>query len=151
MVCYAFTAFGKAAIKQKKLHPDTFVQLAKQLAYHKMHKRYGLVLNRAMLMVEVCEVKLSLLALHRPGSCYETATTRTFYHGRTETMRPCTQESVNWCKAMMDPTCDVSAVLSGPRFSRGIGLLLKCCRGLDFLSAGSGRPILHANYMNIFK
>lgn len=83
MVCYAFTAFGKAAIKQKKLHPDTFVQLAKQLAYHKMHKR--------------------------PGSCYETATTRTFYHGRTETMRPCTQESVNWCKAMMDPTCDVDA------------------------------------------
>uniref|UniRef100_A0A8C2Z1M0 Peroxisomal carnitine O-octanoyltransferase n=1 Tax=Cyclopterus lumpus TaxID=8103 RepID=A0A8C2Z1M0_CYCLU len=82
MVCYAFTAFGKAAIKQKKLHPDTFVQLAKQLAYQKMHKR--------------------------PGSCYETAMTRMFYHGRTETMRPCTQEAVNWCNAMMDPTCDVS-------------------------------------------
>uniref|UniRef100_A0A8C2X403 Peroxisomal carnitine O-octanoyltransferase n=1 Tax=Cyclopterus lumpus TaxID=8103 RepID=A0A8C2X403_CYCLU len=81
MVCYAFTAFGKAAIKQKKLHPDTFVQLAKQLAYQKMHKR--------------------------PGSCYETAMTRMFYHGRTETMRPCTQEAVNWCNAMMDPTCDV--------------------------------------------
>nr|XP_040020748.1 peroxisomal carnitine O-octanoyltransferase-like isoform X2 [Gasterosteus aculeatus aculeatus] len=82
IVCYAFTAFGKAAIKQKKLHPDTFVQLAMQLAYQKMHKR--------------------------PGSCYETAMTRKFYHGRTETMRPCTQEAVNWCKAMMDNTCDVS-------------------------------------------
>ena len=44
-----------------------------------------------------------------------------------------------------------SPVLPGPRFSRGIGLLLKCCRGLNFLSAGSGRPILHANYMNVFK
>lgn len=43
IVCYAFTAFGKAAIKQKKLHPDTFVQLAMQLAYQKMHKRYELV------------------------------------------------------------------------------------------------------------
>uniref|UniRef100_G3P3T2 Peroxisomal carnitine O-octanoyltransferase n=1 Tax=Gasterosteus aculeatus aculeatus TaxID=481459 RepID=G3P3T2_GASAC len=83
IVCYAFTAFGKAAIKQKKLHPDTFVQLAMQLAYQKMHKR--------------------------PGSCYETAMTRKFYHGRTETMRPCTQEAVNWCKAMMDNTCDVDA------------------------------------------
>ncbi|XP_039661071.1 peroxisomal carnitine O-octanoyltransferase isoform X3 [Perca fluviatilis] len=83
VVCYAFTAFGKAAIKQKKLHPDTFVQLAMQLAYQKMYKR--------------------------PGSCYETAMTRKFYHGRTETMRPCTQEAVNWYKAMVDPTCDADA------------------------------------------
>ncbi|KAK9513785.1 hypothetical protein VZT92_027291 [Zoarces viviparus] len=83
IVCYAFTAFGKAAIKQKKLHPDAFVQLAMQLAYQRIHKR--------------------------PGSCYETAMTRKFYHGRTETMRPCTQEAVNWCEAMMDPTCDVAA------------------------------------------
>ncbi|XP_054478461.1 peroxisomal carnitine O-octanoyltransferase [Anoplopoma fimbria] len=83
IVCYAFTAFGKAAIKQNKLHPDTFVQLAMQLAYQRMHKR--------------------------AGSCYETAMTRKFYHGRTETMRPCTTEAVNWCKAMMDPTCEVDA------------------------------------------
>ncbi|MED6251884.1 hypothetical protein ATANTOWER_004154 [Ataeniobius toweri] len=82
IVCYAFTAFGKSAIKQRKLHPDTFIQLAMQLAYYKLHKK--------------------------PGSCYETATTRRFYHGRTETMRPCTQEAVNWCKAMMDPACDVN-------------------------------------------
>uniref|UniRef100_A0A7N8Y5C0 Carnitine O-octanoyltransferase n=1 Tax=Mastacembelus armatus TaxID=205130 RepID=A0A7N8Y5C0_9TELE len=80
IVCHAFTAFGKTAIKQKKLHPDTFVQLAMQLAYYRMHKK--------------------------PGSCYETAMTRRFYHGRTETMRPCTQEALNWCKAMMDPTCN---------------------------------------------
>lgn len=33
--------------------------------------------------------------------------TRKFYHGRTETMRPCTTEALNWCKAMMDPACDV--------------------------------------------
>jgi len=46
---------------------------------------------------------------------------------------------------------NLRAVLPGPRFSRGIGLLLKCCRGLNFLSAGSGRPSLHANYMNILK
>ncbi|XP_059194689.1 peroxisomal carnitine O-octanoyltransferase [Centropristis striata] len=83
IVCYAFTAFGKVAIKQKKLHPDTFVQLAMQLAYYKLHKK--------------------------PGSCYETAMTRKFYHGRTETMRPCTQEALNWCKTMTDPTCDVEA------------------------------------------
>ncbi|XP_053183524.1 peroxisomal carnitine O-octanoyltransferase [Scomber japonicus] len=82
IVCYAFTGFGKTTIKQRKLHPDTFVQLAMQLAYYKIHKR--------------------------PGSCYETAMTRKFYHGRTETMRPCTQEAVKWCEAMTDPKCDVN-------------------------------------------
>lgn len=83
IVCYAFTAFGKAAIKQRKLHPDTFIQMAMQLAYYRMHKE--------------------------PGSCYETAMTRKFYHGRTETMRPCTLEALNWCKAMTDPTCDANS------------------------------------------
>ncbi|XP_033836251.1 peroxisomal carnitine O-octanoyltransferase [Periophthalmus magnuspinnatus] len=82
IVCYAFTAYGKAAIKQRKLHPDTFVQLAMQLAYYRLY--------------------------NEPGSCYETAMTRKFYHGRTETMRPCTSEAVEWCKAMVNPKCDMN-------------------------------------------
>lgn len=58
LVSYAFTAFGKAVITQKKLHPDTFVQLALQLAYYRKHKRYGPVKNLAMplLVFEVYEV-----------------------------------------------------------------------------------------------
>ncbi len=56
LVCYAFTAFGKAAIKQKKLHPDTFVQLAIQLAYYRLHEKYGLVhFHHAKLTCEVEE------------------------------------------------------------------------------------------------
>lgn len=83
IVCYAFTAFGKAAIKQRKLHPDTFVQLAMQLAYYRLYRE--------------------------PGSCYETAMTRKFYHGRTETMRPCTAAALDWCRAMLHPSCDSNA------------------------------------------
>ncbi|NXA67778.1 OCTC octanoyltransferase, partial [Mohoua ochrocephala] len=78
LVSYAFTSFGKALIRKSKLHPDTFVQLALQLAYYKCHGR--------------------------PGCCYETAMTRRFYHGRTETIRPCTVEAVEWCKSMLDPS-----------------------------------------------
>ncbi|NXM37412.1 OCTC octanoyltransferase, partial [Oxyruncus cristatus] len=78
LVSYAFTSFGKALLRKKKLHPDTFVQLALQLAYYKCHGR--------------------------PGCCYETAMTRRFYHGRTETIRPCTVEAVEWCKSMLDPS-----------------------------------------------
>lgn len=39
--------------------------------------------------------------------------TRKFYHGRTETMRPSTQEAVDWCKTMLDPKCDVSVLICG--------------------------------------
>ncbi|KAJ8288439.1 hypothetical protein COCON_G00010980 [Conger conger] len=81
IVCQAFTDFGKAAIKERNLHPDTFVQLALQLAYYRLHGK--------------------------SGSCYETATTRRFYHGRTETMRPCTLEAQQWCQVMVDPAANV--------------------------------------------
>ncbi|KAM6315274.1 peroxisomal carnitine O-octanoyltransferase [Aegotheles albertisi] len=78
LVNYVFTSFGKTLIRKQKLHPDTFVQLALQLAYYKCHGR--------------------------PGCCYETAMTRRFYHGRTETIRSCTMEAVEWCKSMLDPS-----------------------------------------------
>ncbi|XP_066096540.1 peroxisomal carnitine O-octanoyltransferase [Saccopteryx bilineata] len=78
IVAYAFTPFGKKLTKKKMLHPDTFVQLALQLAYYRLHG---------------C-----------PGCCYETAMTRYFYHGRTETVRSCTVEAVRWCQAMQDPS-----------------------------------------------
>ncbi|XP_069318791.1 peroxisomal carnitine O-octanoyltransferase [Eulemur rufifrons] len=78
IVAYAFTSFGKKLIKKQQLHPDTFIQLALQLAYYRLHGR--------------------------PGCCYETAMTRYFYHGRTETMRSCTLEAVRWCQSMQDPS-----------------------------------------------
>ncbi|MBZ3872666.1 Peroxisomal carnitine O-octanoyltransferase [Sciurus carolinensis] len=78
IAAYAFTSFGKKLTKKKRLHPDTFIQLALQLAYYRLHGR--------------------------PGCCYETAMTRYFYHGRTETMRSCTIEAVSWCQSMQDPS-----------------------------------------------
>ncbi|KAL6094014.1 hypothetical protein STEG23_029384 [Scotinomys teguina] len=78
IAAHAFTAFGKKLTKKEALHPDTFIQLALQLAYYRL---YG-----------------------RPGCCYETAMTRYFYHGRTETVRSCTEEAVRWCQSMEDPS-----------------------------------------------
>ena len=43
----------------------------------------------------------------RPASSYETATTRQFYNGRTETVRGCTMEVINWVKVMLDTTTTV--------------------------------------------
>uniref|UniRef100_A0AAQ5XAQ1 Peroxisomal carnitine O-octanoyltransferase n=1 Tax=Amphiprion ocellaris TaxID=80972 RepID=A0AAQ5XAQ1_AMPOC len=119
VICYAFTAFGKAAIKQRKLHPDTFVQLAMQLSYYKIHKK--------------------------PGSCYETAMTRKFFHGRTETMRPCTQEAVDWCKAMMDPATDTNvrmfAVVKSQRGKKQFSSSFdRHLLGLYLIAREEGRP-----------
>lgn len=50
----------------------------------------------------------SLIFVLSPGCCYETAMTRRFYHGRTETIRPCTVEAVEWCKSMLDPSESVN-------------------------------------------
>lgn len=135
-MCYAFTAFGKAALKQTKLHPDTFVQLAMQWAYYRLNRKYAL--GNLSMHTKVLSLRCKqpwlfffffLLPSLRPGSCYETAMTRKFYHGRTETMRPCTTEAVNWCKAMMDPACDVSgcivASLCCSRITEGDGSILQ--------------------------
>lgn len=71
-----FEGYGKKYLRSKKLHPDTHVQLVMQYAYYKMHGR--------------------------PAPTYETATIRSFYRARTETLRSCTTEVIDWCKVMVD-------------------------------------------------
>ena len=39
---------------------------------------------------------------------YESAATRQFLFGRTDTIRACSVESLAFCKAMSDPTATVS-------------------------------------------
>ncbi|XP_007424767.1 peroxisomal carnitine O-octanoyltransferase [Python bivittatus] len=108
LVNYAFTSFGKALIKKQHLHPDTFVQIALQLTYYRCHGH--------------------------PGCCYETATTRKFYHGRTETMRPCTTEAIEWCKSMLDPTFTQGQrkQLMLKAFARHNKLMKECENGRGF-------------------
>ncbi|CEG38666.1 carnitine o-acetyltransferase [Plasmopara halstedii] len=74
IVTLQFNHYGTAFLKRYKLTPDFFMQMAIQLAHYKMHKRVPAV--------------------------YETAHTRMFYHGRTETIRSLTNESLAFVKAM---------------------------------------------------
>ena len=71
-----FDGFGKAILREHRFHPEAFVQVALQLAYYRM---YG-----------------------NPASTYVTATTRRYYHGRTETCRACFPENVDFAKAVID-------------------------------------------------
>ncbi|KAI5866786.1 carnitine acetyl transferase [Durotheca rogersii] len=73
----AYQAYGKGLIKKFRCSPDAYVQLVIQLAYHKMYGK------------------------NRPT--YESAATRRFQLGRTETCRTVSDESVAFCAAMADP------------------------------------------------
>nr|CAD7577266.1 unnamed protein product [Timema californicum] len=78
MYCSTFPAFGKDVIKSFKVSPDSFIQMALQLAFYRLHKT--------------------------PGAHYESAGLRKFIHGRTETIRSCSQESVDFAMKMLSGT-----------------------------------------------
>ncbi|XP_016950509.1 carnitine O-acetyltransferase [Drosophila biarmipes] len=72
-----FEGYGKDFIKKQRLGPDSFVQIALQLAFFMMHSE--------------------------PAAQYESAHLRIFDGGRTETIRSCSNQSLAFCYAMDDP------------------------------------------------
>lgn len=76
----AYQGYGKGLIKKFKCSPDAYVQMIIQLAYYKMYGK------------------------NRPT--YESAATRRFQQGRTETCRTVSEASVAWCNAMADSSLD---------------------------------------------
>ncbi|KAI0008571.1 acyltransferase ChoActase/COT/CPT [Xylariaceae sp. FL0662B] len=74
----AYQGYGKGLIKKFKFSPDAYVQMVIQLAYFKMYGK------------------------NRPT--YESAATRRFQLGRTETCRTVSDDSVAFCNAMADHT-----------------------------------------------
>ncbi|CAG9854536.1 unnamed protein product [Phyllotreta striolata] len=76
MDSFQFTSFGKEFVKSQKLSPDSFIQIAMQYAFYRIHKT--------------------------PGAHYESAATRKYIHGRTETIRSCSIESIAFSKTMLD-------------------------------------------------
>ena len=86
-----FKEYGRSVSAKHQIHPEAYIQTAIQLAYYRTHGK--------------------------PASTYCTATTRKFYHGRTETCRPCVQESVDFAKAMVDGTKNVISLITRLRTS----------------------------------
>lgn len=81
MSCFTFQPFGKNFIKSQKLSPDSFIQMAFQLAFYRVH---GIL-----------------------GTTYETASTRQYIHGRTETIRSASLESLKFCETMLKTASSV--------------------------------------------
>lgn len=75
-----FTDYGKNFIKTQKFSPDSYIQMAIQFAFYRLH--------------------------HVPGAHYESAGTRLYVHGRTECIRSCSKQSVAFAKAMVESRDD---------------------------------------------
>ena len=82
-----YEGYGKGLMKRFKVSPDAWVQLVKQLAFHKM---FG-----------------------RPGVTYESCQTRKYQRGRTEVIRSASNESKAWAEAMLDPNATVRVEMNG--------------------------------------
>lgn len=77
-----FGDFGKSFIKQQKMSPDAFVQLALQLTYYKVHRKLV--------------------------STYESAGLRQYRLGRVDNIRAATFEALAWVKAMCDEIPEIT-------------------------------------------
>ncbi|XP_005095716.1 peroxisomal carnitine O-octanoyltransferase isoform X2 [Aplysia californica] len=82
---WQYTTYGKNYCKGKRFHPDAVCQMAFHYGYYLL---YG-----------------------KMAPAYETAPTKQFYRGRTETLRSCTDAVKLWCEAMVDPSIQVSQKL----------------------------------------
>lgn len=71
-----FKAYGKDFLKTSQIHPEAFFQIVIQTAYMRLHGK--------------------------PAPTYCTASTRAYYHGRTETCRSCSQETVDFGRALLE-------------------------------------------------
>lgn len=99
--------YGSSFIKQNKLSPDAFVQMVLQLAVYKV---YGKIF-----------------------ATYESASTKRFLCGRTETGRSVSISSKNWIKGMTNPNLSKAEKLnlfkeacdSHSNYMRNAGLILK--------------------------
>ena len=67
-----FQEFGKEAVKRLKCSPDSFIQMGIQLTFNKMHQV--------------------------PAATYESAATRIFAEGRTDVIRSCSNEALEFAK-----------------------------------------------------
>ncbi|XP_045459314.1 carnitine O-acetyltransferase-like [Melitaea cinxia] len=87
--CFKFDKYGKNFIKSHKMSPDSYLQMAMQYAFYSLHQT--------------------------PGAHYESAATRMYAGGRTETIRSCSPEAVAFARAMLDRAAAPAAQLAALR------------------------------------
>nr|XP_042899182.1 carnitine O-acetyltransferase isoform X2 [Parasteatoda tepidariorum] len=86
MRCMHFDNYGTDFMKSHKLSSDSFIQMALQLAFYKIHGEIG--------------------------ATYESASTRKFLFGRTDVIRSTSVESVDFCRKMLDKSTSLTSKIA---------------------------------------
>jgi len=73
---FTFKKYGREFIKTCKFSPDSYIQIAIQSAYYRLHGT--------------------------PAAHYESASVRMYFGGRTECIRSCSIEAVDFAKSLLD-------------------------------------------------
>lgn len=81
-----FNEYGKNFIKNQKMSPDAYIQLALQLTYYKVHRKLV--------------------------STYESAAIRQYKFGRVDNIRAATLEALAWAKAMCDEIPEITVCIN---------------------------------------
>ena len=94
---FVFEDYGKGFVKSQKLSPDSFIQIAIQLTFYKYINSHTNL---------ICIMHCYRMYGHLTAT-YESASTRRFLYGRTDTIRGASLEALAFCKAMQDPSATV--------------------------------------------
>ncbi|XP_071788190.1 carnitine O-palmitoyltransferase 1, liver isoform-like [Asterias amurensis] len=127
--------YGKGFVKKCKVSPDAYIQLALQLAYFMDEGKFALT--------------------------YEASMTRLYLNGRTETVRPLTQDSCDFVRAMVEDhhsteekirllrkasethTKLYKGCMSGKGWDRHLFALYVACKGLKYDSEFLHHALTH--------
>lgn len=85
MSAFTFKKYGREFIKTCSLSPDSFIQTAIQAAFYRIHKD--------------------------PAAHYESASVRMFTGGRTECIRSCSVESLEFSRALLDSSLSLQVCI----------------------------------------
>ncbi|KAM7306054.1 carnitine O-acetyltransferase-like [Ixodes scapularis] len=125
-VIYKFPDYGKNFIKSLGMSPDSYVQMAFQLAYYKMNKA--------------------------PGLLHESVSLRNFLYGRTEGVRGSSTESLSFCKVFESPSAgmeekEISLRKAVTKHKRDVALAIsglgmdRLLFGLKMIAMENGMPL----------
>lgn len=100
MQALLFRGFGKSFIKNQKYSPDSFVQMAIQYAFYRVHRTPGAHYETGA--IRVFNQGESACRIVRSNQAWGPVAGAKHFSGRTDVIRSCSNESIAFAKKMLD-------------------------------------------------